>query len=173
MPISTMPSPRPGSIPRPLTQPVASHGSGTAVDRGEYLVTLAGCKICHTPADDRGQPLPGLAFGGGETFADPGNEMKKLASVNITQDPSGIAHYDETLFLEVLRSGQLSNRTLSHIMPFEFFKNMTEDDLRDIFAFLKAQPPVKHRVSNTEPPTPCPVCNREHGFGELNAAVQK
>lgn len=161
------------TIPQPLTQPVTSHPSGTAVERGEYLVALAGCKICHTPADDSGQPLPGLTFGGGEPFSDPGNEMKKVASVNITQDPSGVAHYDETLFLEVLRSGQLSNRTLSHIMPFEFFKNMTDEDLRDVFAFLKAQPPVKHRVSNTEPPTPCPVCKKEHGFGELNAVAQK
>jgi hypothetical protein len=27
---------------------------------------------------------------------------------------------------------------------------------------------VKHRVNNTEPPTPCPVCNQRHGFGDLN-----
>jgi mono/diheme cytochrome c family protein len=156
------------TIPQPLTEPVPSHPAGTAVERGEYLVTLAGCQICHTPADDRGQPLPGLTFGGGEPFRDPGNNMAIVSSVNITQDPSGIAHYDEALFLEVIRSGQLSNRTLSHIMPFEFFKNMTEDDIRDIFAYLKAQPPVKHRVSNTEPPTPCPLCKKTHGFGELN-----
>jgi mono/diheme cytochrome c family protein len=161
------------TIPQPITDPVPAHASGTAVERGEYLVTLAGCKICHTPADDRGQPLPGLTLGGGEPFRDPGANMNLVASVNITQDPSGIAHYDEALFLEVIRSGQLSNRTLSHVMPFEFFKNMTDDDIRDIFAFLKAQPPVKHRVSNTEPPTPCPVCKKEHGLGELNAAAKK
>ena len=161
------------TIPQPLPGPVTSHPSATPVERGEYLVTLAGCKICHTPADDRGQPLPGLAFGGGEPFRDPGNNMAIVSSINITQDPSGIAHYDEPLFLEVIRSGQLSNRTLSHIMPFEFFRNMTDDDLRDTFAFLKAQAPVKHRVSNTEPPTPCPLCRRDHGFGELNAASPK
>jgi cytochrome c553 len=53
-------------------------------------------------------------------------------------------------------------------MPFEFFKNMTDEDMRDIFAFIKAQPPVKHRVSNTDPPTLCPLCNQTHGLGELN-----
>jgi mono/diheme cytochrome c family protein len=157
------------TIPRPLTEPVPSHPSSTPAQRGEYLVTLAGCKICHTPVDDRGQPLPGLEFAGGESFSDPGNNMAIVNSINITRDPSGIAHYDESLFVEVIRSGQLSNRTLSHIMPFEFFRNLTDDDLRDIFAFLGSVPPVKHRVSNTEPPTPCPVCRREHGFGALNA----
>jgi mono/diheme cytochrome c family protein len=158
------------TMPRPLTASVPSHPSATPVQRGEYLLTLAGCKICHTPVDDRGQPLPGLEFAGGESFRDPGNNMAIVSSINLTQDPSGIAHYDESLFIEVMRSGQLSNRTLSHIMPFEFFRNMTDEDLRDIFVFLKSVPPVKHRVSNTEPPTPCPVCRREHGFGALNAA---
>jgi mono/diheme cytochrome c family protein len=158
------------TIPRPLTEPVPSHPSSTPAQRGEYLVTLAGCKICHTPVDDRGQPLPGLEFAGGESFSDPGNNMAIVNSINITRDPSGIAHYDEPLFMEVIRSGQLSNRMLSHIMPFEFFRNLTDEDLRDIFAFLGSVPPVKHRVSNTEPPTPCPVCRREHGFGALNAS---
>jgi mono/diheme cytochrome c family protein len=157
------------TIPRPLTEPVPSHPSSTAAERGEYLMTLAGCKICHTPVDDRGQPLPGLEFAGGESFSDPGHDMARVHSINITRDPSGIAHYDESLFVEVIRSGRLSNRTLSHIMPFEFFRNLTDEDLRDIFAFLGSVPPVKHRVSNTEPPTPCPVCRREHGFGALNA----
>jgi len=47
---------------------------------------------------------------------------------------------------------------------------MTDDDLGDIWAFLKAQPPVKHRVSNTDPPKPCPICKQVHGLGELNVA---
>jgi hypothetical protein len=29
--------------------------------------------------------------------------------------------------------------------------------------------PVKHRVSNTDPPTKCAICNQSHGLGELNA----
>jgi cytochrome c553 len=57
---------------------------------------------------------------------------------------------------------------LSPVMPFEYFKNMSDEDLRDIFAYLRAQPPVKHRVSNTDPPTLCPVCNQQHGLGNLN-----
>jgi cytochrome c553 len=155
------------TMPKPLTTPQPSHPSATPVERGSYLVTIATCAECHTIAKD-GVPMPGMSFAGGQTFEIPGLE-RPVFSANITSDPSGIAHYDEALFINTLRTGQMGGRTLNHVMPFEFFKNMTDEDLRDIFAFIKAQPPVKHRVSNTDPPTLCPLCNQTHGLGELNA----
>jgi hypothetical protein len=45
---------------------------------------------------------------------------------------------------------------------------MTDDDLRDLFAHLQTLTPVSHRVSNDDPPTPCPLCSQRHGLGELN-----
>jgi mono/diheme cytochrome c family protein len=155
------------TIPKPLTTPQPSHAASTPVERGKYLATLADCQGCHTATDDQGLPLPGLAFGGGNSFNDPALKQK-IFSLNITQDPSGIAHYDESLFIQTIRTGQVTSRLVNHIMPFEFFRNMTDEDLRDVFAFIKSVPPVKHRVSNTDPPTLCPVCNQSHGLGELN-----
>jgi hypothetical protein len=58
-------------------------------------------------------------------------------------------------------------------MPFEAFKNMTDDDAKDIFAYLKSVPQVKHRVSNTDPPTLCPICKQTHGLGDTNTAPAK
>jgi mono/diheme cytochrome c family protein len=155
------------TIPKPLTTPQPSHAVSTPVERGKYLVALAECRGCHTAADDKGQPLPGLDYGGGGSFDDPALKTK-IFSLNITQDPSGIAHYDESLFIQTIRTGQVTSRLVNHIMPFEFFRNMTDEDLRDIFAFIKSVPAVKHRISNTDPPTMCPVCNQSHGLGELN-----
>jgi len=154
------------TIPKPLTTPQPSHPASTPVERGKYLVTIADCHACHT-ASVQGEPLPGLDFGGGGSFDDPGTKTK-VFSLNITQDPSGIAHYDESLFIQTIRTGQVTSRLVNHIMPLEFFKNMTDEDLRDIFAYIKSVPPVKHRISNTDPPTLCPVCNQKHGLGELN-----
>jgi len=57
---------------------------------------------------------------------------------------------------------------LSHIMPFSAFRNMTDEDINDIYSFLKTVAPVKHRVSNTDPPTACPLCNQSHGLGDRN-----
>ena len=57
-------------------------------------------------------------------------------------------------------------------MPWVFFREMTDDDLRAVFAYLGTLAPVRHRVSNFDPPTFCPLCGRRHGLGELNAAGQ-
>ncbi|HKW00964.1 MAG TPA: cytochrome c [Vicinamibacterales bacterium] len=155
------------TIPEPLTTHTPQPPRTTAEARGEYIVEAAvGCADCHTPTN-QGVPLPGLTFGGGESFDDP-SQRKTVFSANITMDPSGIAHYDETMFINTMRTGQVPGRVLTHIMPFEAFKNMTDDDLKDVFAYLKTRPPVKHRVSNVDPPTLCVVCNKTHGLGELN-----
>ncbi len=154
------------TMPKPITAPQRSHPSATPADRGKYLVRIAGCGGCHTASVD-GEALPGLAFAGGELFHDP-VEGRPFVSRNITPDPSGIAHYDEAFLRQTLRTGRVGGQLLSHIMPFEWFRNMTDEDIRDIWAFLQTLTPVKHRVSNTDPPTPCPVCNRSHGLGDLN-----
>jgi hypothetical protein len=46
---------------------------------------------------------------------------------------------------------------------------MTDEDLSDIFAYVRTLTPVKHRISNTDPPALCAVCGQSHGLGELNA----
>ncbi len=166
--VKTMPTPLPAHEPRPA--PVRT----TAQARGEYLVrTIAGCQDCHTPADDRGQPLPGMDFAGGFPLHDPGNQMKEVFSLNITQDPSGIAHYDEALFVQTLTTGQVASHAISRIMPLENYRGMQESDVRDIFAYLQSVPHVQHRVSNTDPPAKCPACNQIHGLGELNRPPAK
>ena len=155
------------TIPEPLTTPAAQPPRTTPEARREYLVeTIIGCGDCHTPTN-QGVPLPGMGYAGGETFDDP-SQQKTIFSANITMDASGIAHYDEALFINTLRTGQIPGRMLSHIMPFEAFRNMTDEDLKDVFAYIKTRPPVKHRISNVDPPTLCPLCNKTHGLGELN-----
>jgi hypothetical protein len=59
-------------------------------------------------------------------------------------------------------------RKLKSIMPFGELKNLSDDDLKTMFAYLKAQPPVKHRVDNTLPATYCKVCKQQHGAGDQN-----
>lgn len=156
--VNVMPQPRAAHEEAPRTTPEA---------RGEYLVrNVASCQDCHTPTKD-GVPLPNMEFAGGNTFHDP-LTGKTLFSLNITPDPSGIAHYDEAMFMQVLHSGKVPGRELTRIMPFEAFKSITDDDMRDMWAYLKTLPPAKHRISNTDPPKLCPICNHEHGLGELN-----
>jgi hypothetical protein len=53
-------------------------------------------------------------------------------------------------------------------MPTRYYRNMTDQDLRDIFAYLKTLPPVDHFVDNALPATPCAKCRLTHGGGEKN-----
>ena len=152
------------SVPEPLTAPVASPDAADRVKYGEYLVTLGGCAECHTP-QDRGQPVAGLEYAGGWLMKGPWGEV---ATANITPDPSGISYYDEALFVQVIRTGYVKARKLNSIMPFGAFKNLTDDDLKAIFAYLRTVKPVKHRVDNTLPPTYCKLCRLKHGAGDQN-----
>jgi len=156
-----------GSLPphQPLTAPVKGPDMSNPVERGKYLVTLGNCMSCHTPMNKEGQPLMQLAFAGGMRFKGPWGE---LSSANITPDPSGISYYDEALFVKTLRTGQVGARKLNSIMPWGYFRNMTDEDLKAIFAYLRTLPPVQHRIDNTEVPTVCEVCRSRHGFGDKN-----
>lgn len=161
------------TMPRPLRSHEPAPTRTTPRERGEYLVrTVAGCQDCHTPVDDRGQPLPGLDFAGGRMFHDP-TQQQPVFSLNITPDPSGISYFDEAMFAQTLRTGQIPGRMLSHVMPFDFYRNITDEDLADMWAYISTLPPVKHRISNTDPPAFCPICKQIHGLGDLNAAPGK
>jgi hypothetical protein len=154
------------SVPEPIEQAVTADLS-TPEKRGEYLVTIAACAECHTPLDDHGGKIPGLDFAGGLKLEFTGN--KTVYSANITPGVNGIPYYTEELFLEATHTGRVRERKLSEMMPTAHYRNMTDDDLKSIFAFLKTLKPVDHHVDNSLPPTKCPRCGLEHGGGERNA----
>jgi hypothetical protein len=152
------------SAPEPVNAPVSDVGSSDQLRYGTYLADQAGCVDCHTP-QVRGQDVAGMEFAGGFSFTGP---WGSVASSNITPDPSGIPYYDEALFLSVMRTGGVMGRKLSPIMPTRDYKNLTDDDLKAIFAFFRTAKPVKHRVDNSEPPSECKICKQKHGGGTEN-----
>lgn len=126
-------------------------------------VNVGRCAGCHTPRDKNGEEIAGLEFGGGGVFE--GN----VASANITPDSSGLSHYGEAMFIKTMRTGRVGGvRNLSSMMPWVYFRNMTDEDLKAIFAYLLILKPVRHRVDNAEPPTYCKRCRGRHGLGYLN-----
>ena len=152
------------NAPQPIVSPVSAPDMTDAVKRGEYLSTLAACIDCHTPKE-KGQPLAGMDFAGGFILNEPG---RKVASANITPDSTGISYYTEALFVEMMRTGHVKARRLSPVMPWTIYRNMTDEDLKSIFAYLRTLPAVRHQVDNLEAPTPCKICRQEHGLGNRN-----
>lgn len=152
------------NVPQPVTETVTSPEANDNIKRGAYLVKLGGCAGCHTPMDD-GQPIPGLEFAGGYSLKYPGGEV---ISSNITPHATGIAYYDERLFLETIRTGHVRARALNSVMPWVFYRGMTDEDLKASFAYLRSLAPINHAVDSAEKPTACKVCKQQHGLGERN-----
>lgn len=166
-PKTQLPPPLLASLPSlgPVPGPVAAPDRRDPVKYGEYLVTIGNCRACHDTFDDQFQPVPGMVFAGGTRLKGPWGDVH---SANLTPDPSGISYYDEKLFIRTIRTGHVGARKLNPIMPTAYFRRMTDQDLKAIFAYLRTLKPVQHRVDNTEPPTPCRICRGRHGGGELN-----
>lgn len=152
------------SAPEPVTVPVPQPDLSDTVKRGEFLVRMASCADCHTP-QNKGQQKPGLEFAGGLVFTMPEGTVM---AANITPDASGISYYDEDFFRQVLRTGKIKARSLSPIMPWVFYRDLTDEDLKAMFAYVRTLKPVKHTVDNTEQPTDCKLCGMKHGGGERN-----
>ncbi len=144
------------SAPEPVTEPVVGPNPADRLATGKYLVSF-GCG-CHSAKEN-------LDFAGGEHLKGPWGDV---TSANITPDPSGIGYFDEATFIKALRTGFVGARKLNSIMPFGEFKDLTDEDLKAIFAYLRTVPPIKHRVDNSLPPTYCKICKEKHGAGDQN-----
>lgn len=164
------PTPAPPPIQdalRPLTEaplPPAPDMSDS-VQRGEYLTNIGLCRECHSPIDQNGEYLPGMDFAGGRHMV---GAWGSVFTANLTTDASGIPHYDEEMFLRVLRTGNTGGAQLNPVMLWGYYKGMTDEDLKAIYAYLQTLEPIRHNVDNVTPPTFCSVCQQEHGLGDRN-----
>jgi mono/diheme cytochrome c family protein len=142
--IKSAPQPA-GHVPQP------DHSN--KVKYGEYLVTMAGCIECHTPAK-QGKPLQGMTLAGGQEFQFPG---AVVVSANITPDlETGIGRWTERDFLDRVYqykeyaekgSPQVGPESFT-LMPWLNFAQLEPEDLKAIYAFLRTQQPVYHVVDS-------------------------
>lgn len=106
------------------------------VEKGAYVAHMAGCLACHTNHKEEGAPFSGGAalktvFG---TFFGP----------NITPDPvHGIGGWSRDDFATALRQGvSPEGRPYYPAFPYTYYTKMRDQDVADLWAFLKAVEPV-------------------------------
>jgi mono/diheme cytochrome c family protein len=91
---------------------------------GEYLAS--GCKGCH-----------GDGLSGGKI---PGGPPDWKPAANIT--PTGIGRYSEANFTNILRTGKRPDGSMvDSIMPYRLTKEMSDLELKALYAYLKTVPP--------------------------------
>src|ERR1700727_2937901 len=130
------------------------------IERGNYLVnTIMACGNCHTPRDADGKSIAAKAFSGGLTFTTP---AFIATAPNITQDTeSGIGSWSDAeikrALVEGIRPdhGHFAGVPLAAIMPANFYKALTQDDLTAVVAYLRTVKPVHNEV--TDPVYKAPV----------------
>lgn len=150
------------------------------IKRGEYLVNSIGCDDCHSPKKTGPNGFEIIAetrFSGfpssGQLPAVNTAEIKKgwmlfapdltsavgawgqSYSANISSDATGIGNWKEEQFIKALREGKSKGldgtRPLLPPMPWFVYKNMSDDDLKSIFAYLKTTKPVHNVVPQPKP----------------------
>ncbi len=96
----------------------------STVEYGQYLGTV-GCSGCH-----------GATYGGGNI---PGTPPEWPAAANLT--PTGIGHYAFTDFATLLKTGiRPDGSKLEPFMPIAATSQMTEIEMKAVFAYLKTLP---------------------------------
>jgi Cytochrome c len=142
------------------------------VERGRYLVRITGCHDCHSPKVQGMTPDLTRALSGrpGTTPLPSASKGEVHASLDLTawtgpwgysvasnltpDQATGIGtRYTEASFLATMRTGKKPNGTpIMPPMPAEVYQNMTDEDLRAIFAFLKTITPIRNPVLAGLPP---------------------
>jgi mono/diheme cytochrome c family protein len=135
-------------IPEPLDGPVAGPDDGDDVARGRYLSEMAGCSFCHTPVDDRKQPLLGREMAGGHVHL---ATFGSVVAPNLTPHATGLT-MTRAAFVSLFKSFGAPEAAAkvdpqdNTVMPWLRYAGMTEDDLGSIFAYLSSVPPIDHVV---------------------------
>lgn len=150
------------------------------VERGRYLVNTGGCHDCHTPfkmgpkgpEPDMSRalsghpeqlvmpPVPKLPDGPWLTVASATNTAHAgpwgvSFTANLTPDrDTGLGDWTERDFVQTIRTGRHLGRGREILppMPIPAYSQMTDADLRAIYAYLRTVPAVKNRVP--EPAAP-------------------
>jgi len=166
----------------PATEPAAPTAE-QMIERGHYLVTVAGCNDCHTPKvfsgggmgldESRilsGHPadveIPEFSFddiGPGKWLLFSEHLTAAVGpwgvsfSANLTPDEeTGLGDWTESEFIDTLRTGTHRGigRPLLPPMPWFNLVMATDEDLQAIFAYLQSIPAVNNQVPNAiEPPS--------------------
>lgn len=152
------------------------------VERGKYLVTIVGCNDCHTtknmgpkgpepdmsrmlaghPENMKMPPAPRLAatspwnVAASATLTAWSGPWGVSFATNLTPDRNtGLGNWTEQMFITAMRTGKHmgTSRQILPPMPWQDIAEMSDADLKAIYAYLRTIPSVTNHVPDPIPPS--------------------
>jgi len=156
-------------------------GFGSPEKWGEHLVTVSGCHDCHSPKkvtangvefdssrllsghpSEMPPPLADRKFIEKNNYILTNDLTAWLGpwgvsfAANLTADETGTGNWKEEQFMNAIRKGYSKGlpglRPLLDPMPWKIYRNMTDPELKAIFAYLKTTKPIHNIVPQPIPP---------------------
>jgi mono/diheme cytochrome c family protein len=108
--------------------PATAPPAGPTAEYGRYIARVGGCMGCH------GETLAGGKIAAGDPSWPP--------AANLTPTGIGPRYTSEDMLFKALRDGvKPEGAPINPAMPFRLTKEMTDDEIRAVWAFLKTLPP--------------------------------
>jgi len=164
----------------------AAKPAQSPVERGKYLTLVGGCNDCHTPkklgpngpeadmdrelsgnpSTEKVAPVPAGLIAPDKWLTISNNHLGAWEgpwgvsfAMNLTSDKAtGLGSWTEKMFMDAIRTGkhQGTGRDILPPMPWYWYKYMTDDDLKAVFAYLQSLKPINNPIPDPIPPDKIP-----------------
>ncbi|WP_312061702.1 c-type cytochrome [Pantoea septica] len=125
-----------------LTSQPPAATDAAAVARGRYVAIAGDCVACHTAPGSK------EAFAGGYSISTP---FGGIFASNITPDKeTGIGSWTERDFYRAVRHGKgKEGEHLYPAMPYNAYVKVSDQDMHDLWMYMRSVKPVRYRVPET------------------------
>jgi mono/diheme cytochrome c family protein len=125
-----------------------------AIERGRYLAeAMTGCAPCHSPIDESRPgdfPVADMVYAG-RTFSEEMGFPGTIVAANLTPDPeTGIGRWTDGEIVRAMREGiGRDGRALFPLMNYPHYRDLSDEDVLAIVAYLRTQTPIRHDPGRT------------------------
>jgi mono/diheme cytochrome c family protein len=166
---------------KPASPAAPAKPTDARLARGAYLVNASVCDDCHTPKkflpgkpdpvplegyrlaghleSEKLPPPPALnqswVAAGSQDFTAWAGPWGISYAMNLTPDENtGIGSWSEATFVQAMKTGKHMgvSRPILPPMPWQAFSQLTDEDLKAIYAYLRTLPAVHNRIPDPAPP---------------------
>ncbi|QOI55449.1 c-type cytochrome [Rouxiella badensis] len=129
-----------------MKQPLTA-ADAAAISRGRYVAVAGDCVACHTAPGSK------EAFAGGYSISTP---FGGIFASNITPDAeTGIGNWTEREFYRAVRHGKgIDGENLYPAMPYNAYVKVSDEDMHDLWMYMRSVKPVNNKVPETQLPFP-------------------